>query len=251
MLHPTEAIAIAPAISSAPASSSTPAGLSAQRPRLLGNPQTRPPGLWNPPGTVPTGYPWLFPNVLLLVYPERAGIPKLEGGLSLFPRIFRRHQHPPLGCQPRSPEFSTVGQSLYDLAGLFRTPQASLPDSTPLICVLPTSPTPHSEWLLRRICAPSDDISLLYVSSVHNNVSELTYESTHITLPTQLDHTISQTPEYTYVYLITINNTSLCHNSKYVRPLQECTLNNPDFPRHHRRPPPVKAAISHDEHETA
>ena len=80
MLHPTEAIAMAPAISSshldssAPASSSAPAGFFAQRP------PTRPPGLWNPLGTVPMGYPWLFPNVRLLVYPDRAGIPKLDGG---------------------------------------------------------------------------------------------------------------------------------------------------------------------------
>ena len=53
-----------------------------------------------------------------------------------------------------------------------------------------------------------------------------------------------------HIYLITSNNASLCHNSKYVRPLQERTLNNPDFPRHHRRAPPVKAAISHGDHET-
>ena len=48
-----------------------------------------------------------------------------------------------------------------------------------------------------------------------------------------------------HINLITTNNTSLSHNSKHVRLLQERTLNNPDFPHHHRRPPPVNAAISH------
>ena len=37
----------------------------------------------------------------------------------------------------------------------------------------------------------------LYSSSVHNNVAELICETTHRTLPTQLDHTITYTPEYT------------------------------------------------------
>ena len=31
--------------------------LSAQRPRLFGNPQIHPPGLWNPPSSTPTGFP--------------------------------------------------------------------------------------------------------------------------------------------------------------------------------------------------
>ena len=47
------------------------------------------------------------------------------------------------------------------------------------------------------------------------------------------------------LYLTTINNASLSHNSKHVRLLQERTLNNPDSPRLRRRPPPVKVAISH------
>ena len=50
-----------------------------------------------------------------------------------------------------------------------------------------------------------------------------------------------------HIHLITINNASLSHNSNHVCLL----LNSPDFPRHHRRPPPVKAAISHGDHETA
>ena len=48
-----------------------------------------------------------------------------------------------------------------------------------------------------------------------------------------------------------MNNASLSHNSTYVRLLQERMLNNPDFPRHHMRSPPVKAGISHGDHETA
>ena len=52
------------------------------------------------------------------------------------------------------------------------------------------------------------------------------------------------------INLITINNASLSHNSIHVRLLQEHTLNNHDFPHHHTRSPPVKAAISHGDHET-
>ena len=54
-----------------------------------------------------------------------------------------------------------------------------------------------------------------------------------------------------HINLITMNNASLSHNSTYVRLLQERMLNDPDFPRHHTRSPPVKAAISHGDHETA
>ena len=48
-----------------------------------------------------------------------------------------------------------------------------------------------------------------------------------------------------HINLITINNASSSHNSKHVLLLQERTLNHPNFPRHHRRPLPVTAAISH------
>ena len=136
MLIPTEAIAIVPAISSAPAISSMPASSSAPA-GLSGLSQIRRPGLRNPPSTIPTGYS------------RKVGYPQTRGGLSLLPQIFRRHQHLPLGCQLQSPECSTsLRQSLYDLARLFRTPQASLPDSPPRICVLTTRPTPHSKRLI-------------------------------------------------------------------------------------------------------
>ena len=102
--------------------------------------------------------------------------------MSLLPRIFRRHLHLPLGCQLRSPECSTrLRQSLYNLAGLFRTPQASLPDSPPLICVLTTRPTPHSERLICAAPAHPRTISL-YGSYVHNNVAELVYPAMNIPL---------------------------------------------------------------------
>ena len=195
MLHPTEAIAIAPAISSAqlissaPASSSAPAGLSAQ-----GSPSLRESPDPSARTLEPTehGSHWLplaIPERLITRLPRKGGYPQTRRGLSLLPRILRRHQHPPLGCQARSPECSThFGQSLYELAGLFRTPRASQPGLySSNIC--PSSNT-HSS-LGKAICAaPAHPRTISpYVSSVHNNVSELIYEYTYRTRPTQLDHT--------------------------------------------------------------
>ena len=152
MLIPTEAIATAPAISSAPTSYSAPAGLSVQKPP---DPSSR------TPESTQHGSHWLSPGYSRTydhTSTQKGWVSPTRGMLSLLPRIFRGHQHLPLGCQLRSPECSTrLRQSLCDLAGLFRTPQASLRDSPPLICVLTTRPTPHSE---RLICAPSDYISL-------------------------------------------------------------------------------------------
>ena len=167
-----------------------------RNPRLPGNPQIRPPGLQNPPSTVPTGFLLAIPERNTTRLPRKRGYPQTRGGLSLLPRIFRRHQHLPLGCQPRSPECSTrFSQSLYDLAGLFRTLQASLSDSPPLQWIL--SLKTHSslgKTSLRRSCAPSDYISLRQLC---------TQLRTHAQL----------------------------HDSS----------------RHHRRPPLVKAAITHDD----
>ena len=76
-------------------------------PLLTGNPRIRPPGLRNPPGTVPTdpvGLPLAIPDLWGYNLPRKGGYPRTRGGLSLLPRIFRRHQHPLLGCQLRSPE---------------------------------------------------------------------------------------------------------------------------------------------------
>ena len=115
------------------------------------------------------------------------------------------------------------------------------PDSLPLMCVFTTRHTPHFRKAHLRRSAHPRTITL-YGSSVHNNVAEPAYESTHRTLPTRSHYDINSG---IHIYLTTINNASLSHNSNYVRLLQERTLNNTDFPRHHRRPPPVKAAISH------
>ena len=173
-------------------------------PRLFGNPQIRPPGLRNPPSTVHTGFP--------LAIPERM----------------------------------ITRQSLYDLArdgGLFRTPQVSLPDSPPLICVLTTRHTPHlGKANLRRSCAPSDYISSRQLCTQQRGRTSIWIYTQSTPNSARSHYDINSG---IHIYLTTINNASLSHNSKYVRLLQERTLNKPDFPRHHRRPPPVKAAISH------
>ena len=70
-------------------------------PHLSGNPQIRPPGLRNPPSTVPTGFPLAIPKRMTTRLPRMGGYPQSRGGLSLLPWIFRRHQHLPLGCQLR------------------------------------------------------------------------------------------------------------------------------------------------------
>ena len=88
--------------------------LAGRDPRLFGNPQIRPPGLWNPPGTVPTGYPWLFPNVWLHVYPERAGIPKLEG--VCYSDLPETSASPTWVSAAVTGMFHVFWQSLYDLA---------------------------------------------------------------------------------------------------------------------------------------
>ena len=146
--------------------------LSAQKPpSAWDNPQIRPPGLRNPPSTVPTGFPLAMPERNTTRLTRKGGYPQTRegggGGLSLLPLIFRSHQHLPLGCQPRSPECSTrFNQSLCDLARLFRTPQASLPDSPPLQWIL--SVKTHSslgKTSLRRSCAPSDYFSLWQLCS--------------------------------------------------------------------------------------
>ena len=126
MLNPTEAIATAPAISSAPASSSAPAGLSARKPP---SPWESPdPTSWTPESTQRGSHcpHWPSPGYSRMddhTSTQKGRVPQTRGGLSLLPQIFRRHQHLPLGCQPRSPECSTrFSQSLCDLTGLFRTP---------------------------------------------------------------------------------------------------------------------------------
>ena len=167
MLHPTEAIAIAPKssahlISSAPASSSTLAGLSAQRPPSLR--ESPDPSARTLEPTVHDSYGLLLaiPERPITRLPRKGGYPKARGGLSLLPRIFRRHQHPHSGVSRGHRNVPHASDSHYSTSPDFRSPQASLPDCTPRIRVHPTR--------------PSDDLSLC-----------------------QLDHIISQTPKYTYI----------------------------------------------------
>ena len=132
-----------------------------------------------------------------------------------------------------------IRKSLYDLAGLFRTLPASLPDSTPLICVLTTRPTPHSERLsapLLRTLGRYPFTAAMYRTNMriytHNTPNSA---RSHYNINSGIHINI----------MITINNLSLSHDSTHVRLLQERMLNDPDFLCHHRMPPPVRAAISH------
>ena len=197
------------------------------------------------PAPFTLAFPWLYPNVWSHVYPERAGIPKTRGGChsSLGSSGEISISHSGVSCGHRS---TRLRQSLYDLArdgGLFRTPQVSLPDSPPLICVLTTRHTPHlGKANLRRSCAPSDYISSRQLCTQQRGRTSIWIYTQSTPNSARSHYDINSG---IHIYLTTINNASLSHNSKYVRLLQERTLNKPDFPRHHRRPPPVKAAISH------
>ena len=97
MLHPTKAIAIAPAISSArlissaPASSAAPAGLSAQRPPSIWESPDPSARTLEPTGHGSYGLSLAIPERLITRLPRKGGYPQTRGGLSLLPRIFRRH----------------------------------------------------------------------------------------------------------------------------------------------------------------
>ena len=95
---------------------------------------------------------------------------------------------------------------------------------------------------LRRSCAPSDDISLQQLCAQQCGRTNMRIYTQNTPNSARSHYGIHSG---IHINLITINNTTLSHNSKHVRLLQECTLNNPDFPRHHRGLPPVKAAIAH------
>ena len=124
-------------------------------PRLPGIPQIRSPGFRNPPSTVPTGFPLAITKRKTTRIPRKSGFPKTRGALSLLPRIFRRHQHLPLGCQLRSPECSTrFSQFLCDLARLLWTMQASPRTLLHYNGSFPSRPTPRS---LQQLCAQQRD----------------------------------------------------------------------------------------------
>ena len=162
-------------------------------PRLPGNPRIRPPGLRNQPSTVPTvptGLPLAIPERMTTRLPRKGGYPQTRGGgLSLVPRIFRRHQHLPLGCQPRSLECSTrFSQSLYDLARLARTLYASQPDSPMLKWVL-SAKTHFSpgQAKSRRSCASPDYITTRWNYSQQRDRTSICFY-THNTPSTVKSH---------------------------------------------------------------
>ena len=129
-------------------------------------------------------------------------------------------------------------------------PRRTLPDSAGLLPGLSsTNMCPYNKTHsslekanLRRSCAPSDYISLRQLCTQQRGRTNI-WIYTPNTPNSARSH--YSTNSGIRINLITINNASLSHNSKHVNLPQECTLNNPDFPHHQRRPPPVKVAISH------
>ena len=83
----------------------------------------------------PLAFPWRFPRYVATRLPRKGGYPGTREGLSRLPRIFRRHQHPPFGCQPRSPECSKYTQPTAIC------PRRTLPDSVGFPTGFP------SEWI--------------------------------------------------------------------------------------------------------
>ena len=153
------AISFAAAISSKPARSSTPARPSEQEiPSGLEIPGYALPNSRIHPArflVTPLAFPWRFPNGWLHVYPERAGIPELEGGChsSLGPSGDISISHSGVSCGHRNVA-NTLTYPLYDHARIFRTPWASQPDS-PLIGSVSSDKIHFSlgSTKLRRSCA--------------------------------------------------------------------------------------------------
>ena len=201
MLIPIEAIATAmaisftPANSSTPASSSAPAGLSTRKPPVsLGIPGSDLPDSGIHPARFPLSplaFPWLFQNGWPHVYPERAGVPKLEGSCysalgssrdisishSGVSRGHRNVPHASVSHYTTSP----------DSSGLRRPPKR-----TPLCSngSFPPRPTSLLDRLNRAAPAHPQTISL-HGGTIHNSATELVSASIHGTLPAQWNHTIS------------------------------------------------------------
>ena len=170
-----------------------------------GNPRIRPPRLRNPPGMVhmdATGLPLVIPEGVATCIPRKGGYPRTRGGLSLLPRIFRRHQHLPLGCQPRSPECSKYSQ--LPTIRSRRTPLWS--DLS-----LPTRPTSHSD-LLSCASPVHPRTILLYGRTFHNHLTDIEFVSPHESLPITYNYHYYMN-SWIYIYLTIINNTSL--SAKY------------------------------------
>ena len=134
MLIPTEAIAIAPASSSTPAiystpaSSSAPAGLSAQIPPTPPPPSLResPDPSSRTPESTQHGSPGYTRTYDHTSTQKGRVSQKLEGGLSLLPRIFQRHQHLPTRVS------AVVTGMFHTLQTVTIRPRRTLPDSAGL-----------------------------------------------------------------------------------------------------------------------
>ena len=159
MLHPTEAIAIAPAISSVhlifstPASSSAPAGLSAQRPPYLQESPDPSAGTLEPTGHGSLGLPLAIPESLITRLPRKGGYPQTRGGGVVTP---------PSDLPETSASPTWVSAAVTRMFLTLRTvtirPRRTLPDSAglppgpyssstcPSTKTLP-DPTPHPERL--------------------------------------------------------------------------------------------------------
>ena len=94
----------------------------------LREPPSCPLSLRETPYTTPSGTPppLLYPSTRPLNYPERAGIPNYQEGVITPSQVVRRHQHLPLGHQPRSPE------RFYTLLTVYLRLRRTLPDSADL-----------------------------------------------------------------------------------------------------------------------
>ena len=186
MLIPTEAIATAPAISStmaissAPASSSAPAGLPVQKPPSLW--ESPDPSSRNPPSTVPTDFPLAIPERITTRLTRKGGYPQIGGGgggchSSLGSSGDIIISHSGVSCSYRNVPHASVSRytTSPEFSGLHRPPSRTLLHQNGSF---PSRPTPRSERLVCGAPAHPRTISL-YGSSVHNNVSEPVYESTH------------------------------------------------------------------------
>ena len=199
---------------------------------------TQPQGLGSPPNSLlrfretpyttllvfPDLYPvYIQPSLLyirLLSYPARAGIPN----------YVRRPQHLPLGCQPRSPERSTHDSlSIYRNAGLFRTRQTSLPDSTAQLMrpARQTHFSPNYPPPITRTSSYTRSLSQSYTSKSHNN-------------SLNSDNTRNYINPRNILVNLNIITKRLYLIFKHVYSLQEYTPNFLTPPCHRKRPPPVR-----------
>ena len=172
--------------------------------------------------------------------PRNGGYPRTRETLSLLPRIFWRHQHPALGCQPRSPECSTTVRSpLYAHAGLFRTPWVSQPDSPQVRSG--TSEMSHFSLgytKLRRCCASPEytDLQSNFPQTLFGMNFTFSTRSTSYTSKYQSNKNSAYAIRQVWI------TTFIGSNSK-TRPSPARTELQLPLSCHFWRPPPVRAGI--------